>query len=158
MVRPKVQPHRPPEPWFIRSEPWLVSDHYSLPELAYGLPEPPYGMTDDRPSGLRVLTKSLHLLAFGWLATVVWLWLAQIQLNSELFNMPPEGYGVRTLVEGVIPALLVEVMAFWLASLIARVPGSGDRRREWLHALWWTLIPNLLLLGTAYLMILASRS
>ena len=63
---------------------------------------------------------------------------------------------MRTIAEGVIPALLVEMLAFWLASLIARVKGSGDARREWLHAFWWTLVPNLLLLGTAYLMI-ASR-
>ena len=93
-----------------------MTDYYSLPELPYGLPELPYGMTDDRPSGLRVLAKSLHLLALGWLATVAWLWIAQIQLNIERFSMPPEGYAVRTLVEGVIPALLVEMMAFWMAS------------------------------------------
>ena len=74
---------------------------------------------------------------------------------SSIWNVhtPPEGYGTRTLIEGVIPALLVEMMAFWMTSLIARVKGSSEPRREWLHALWWTLIPNLLLLGTAYLMI-----
>lgn len=151
MARLKPQPQRPPEPFFI-------SDYYSLADLPYGLPELPYGMTDDRPSGLRVLAKSLHLLALGWLVTVAWVWIAQIQLNLERFGTPPEAYAVRTLVEGVIPALLVEMMAFWMASLIARVKGSGDGRREWLHALWWTLVPNLLILGTAYLMILASRS
>ena len=133
-----------------------MSDYYSLPELSYGLPELPYGMTDDRPSGLRVLAKSLHLLALGWLATVAWLWVAQVQLSIERVGGPPEGYAVRTIMEGVIPALLVESMAFWMAALIARVKGSGDTRREWLHAFWWTLVPILLLLGTAYLMILAS--
>ena len=151
MARAKAQPQRPPEPWFI-------SDYDSLPDFAYGFPELPYGMTDDRPSGLRVLAKSLHLLALGWLATVAWLWVAQVQLNLARFNTPPEGYGARTLIEGVIPALLVEMMAFWMTSLIARVKGSSEPRREWLHALWWTVIPNLLLLGTAYLMILASRA
>src|SRR6185503_9566875 len=107
MARLKAQPQRPPEPFFI-------SDYYSLADLPYGLPELPYGMTDDRPSGLRVLAKSLHLLALGWLVTVGWVWIAQIQLNLERFGTPPEGYAVRTLVEGVIPALLVEMMAFWM--------------------------------------------
>ena len=65
---------------------------------------------------------------------------------------------MRTLVEGVIPALLVETMAFWIAALIARVKGSGDPRREWLHAIRWTVVPILLLLGTAYLMIRASKA
>ena len=76
MARAKAQPQRPPEPWFI-------SDYDSLPDFAYGFPELPYGMTDDRPSGLRVLAKSLHLLALGWLATVAWLWVAQVQLNRH---------------------------------------------------------------------------
>ena len=79
MARAKAQPQRAPEPWFM-------TDYYSLPELPYGLPELPYGMTDDRPSGLRVLAKSLHLLAFGWLATVAWLWVVQVQLNVERFG------------------------------------------------------------------------
>ena len=113
-------------------------------------------MTDDRPSGLRVLAKSLHLLALGWLASVVWLWAAQVEINVRRFSSPPDGYASSTLVEGIIPALLVELMAVWMGVMIARVPGAGEPRREWLHAFWWTIVPNAMLLGTVYLMI-ASR-
>jgi hypothetical protein len=41
-----------------------------------------------------------------------------------------------------------------MTSLIARVPGNGEPRREWLHAFWWTIFPNLLVIGTACLMVL----
>ena len=52
---------------------------------------------------------------------------------------------------------MIEVMAIALAIWISMVPGSADSRREWLHAFWWTIVPNLLLLGTAYLMILEAN-
>ena len=114
-------------------------------------------MTATRPSAIRVLVKSLHLMAVGWLVSVVLLWIAQIQLTLERFGVPPEGYAVDTLIEGIFPAALVELVAIWLGSIISRVPGSGDPRREWQHAFWWTLVPNLLVLGTAYLMMLEAN-
>ena len=122
-------------------------------------------MTLPRPSGIRVLAKSFHLLAVCWLVCVCWLWVAQIQLQLRRFDAITEGYGVSTLIEGVIPAMAIEVMAIVLAKLISKVPGSADSmvpgapdsRREWSHAFWWTVVPNLLLLGTAYLMILEAN-
>ena len=110
-----------------------------------------------RPSGLRVLAKSLHLIALGWIAGVIWLWDAQIDLNIRRFSVAPEGYGLRTLAEGAIPALFVELLGIGVATLIARVPGVGDTRREWWHAFWWTIVPNILVIGTAYLIILEGR-
>ena len=114
-------------------------------------------MTATRPSSIRVLVKSLHLMAVGWLVTVVLLWIAQIQLNLERFGVPPEGYAVGTLIEGIFPAALVELLAIWVGSILGKVPGSGDPRREWQHAFWWTLVPNLLVLGTAYLTMLEAN-
>lgn len=111
-------------------------------------------MTIRRPSGIRVLEKSLHLLATGWLVCVCWLWVAQIRLHLRRFDTPPEGYAAATLIEGAIPALAIEVTAIALAKLISMVPGPEDSRREWRDAFWWALVPNLLLLGTAYLMLL----
>jgi hypothetical protein len=61
---------------------------------------------------------------------------------------------VSTLIEGAVPMAAIEGMAIMLATLIGRVPGSADSGREWLHAFWWTVVPNFLLLGTTYLMIL----
>jgi hypothetical protein len=121
----------------------------------------PYPLLDDmsepRPSSVRVLHRSLHLLAIGWLVSVGWLWIAQVQLNQLRFGVPPDGYGMRTLIEGIFPAALLELMAIWLGSAIGRVSRSSDPKREWLHAFWWTLVPNLLVLGTAYLMILEAN-
>lgn len=119
-------------------------------------PDLPYGMTDNRPSGPRVFAKSLHLLALGWLASVGWLWIAQIQQSMQRFAVAPEGYAVGTLIGGLLPAALVELMAIGTDALIARVPGSGDARREWRHAFWWTLFPNVMLLATVYLLILSA--
>ena len=114
-------------------------------------------MTSKNPSGIRVLAKSFHLLAVGWFVCVSWLWVAQIRLQFRRFDTPPEGYAVSTLIDGALPTLAIEGMAIALTIWISKVPGSGDSRREWLHAFWWTLVPNLLLLGTAYLMILEAN-
>ena len=109
-------------------------------------------MTPTRPSALRVLEKSLHLLAAGWGVSVCWLWVAQLQMNISRFGAPPADYAVGTLIEGVFPAAAVELMAVLLDRWMVTAPGRADPRREWHHALWWTLVPNILLLGTAYLM------
>ena len=117
-------------------------------------------MTSQRPSSIRVLAKSLHLLAVCWLVCVCWLWVAQIRLQFRRFDAPPEGYAVSTLIEGAVPMAAIEGMAVALASFISTVsvvPGPADSGREWLHAFWWTIVPNLLLLGTAYLMILEAN-
>jgi hypothetical protein len=114
-------------------------------------------MTSKRPSGIRVLAKSFHLLAVCWLGCVCWLWVAQIRLQLRRFDTPPEGYAVSTLIEGAIPAVAIEVMALALAKAISMVPGSADPSGEWRHAFWWTVVPNLLLLATAYLMILEAN-
>jgi hypothetical protein len=146
MWRSAPEPDPPPKgPTFISE--YYFSDYYSL------TPELPYGMTDDRPSGLRVLAKSLHLLALGWMASVVWLWLAEIQQSVQRQGAAPEAYASTTLIQGALPALLIEMMALGMTSLIAASPLPRDSRREWLHALWWTLLPNLFVLGTAYLMV-----
>jgi len=114
-------------------------------------------MMSKNPSGIRVLAKSFHLLAGCWLLCVGWLWVAQIRLQFRRFDAPPEGYAVSTLIEGALPTLAIEGMAVALAMWISTVPGSGESRREWHHAFWWTIVPNLLLLGTAYLMILEAN-
>jgi hypothetical protein len=114
-------------------------------------------MRAKRPSSIHVLAKSLHLLAACWLVCVCWVWVAQVRLQFRRFDTPPEGYAVSTLIEGAVPTLAIEGMAIALAISIGTVPGSADPRREWLHAFWWMIVPNLLLLGTAYLMILEAN-
>lgn len=115
-------------------------------------------MTPTRPSALRVLKKSMHFLSGGWGVCVLWLWIAQLQMNISRFGVPPAGYGVGTIFEGVFPAALLELAALLLDRWMVTAPGVADPRREWVHAFWWTLAPNLMLLGTVYLMISASNN
>src|SRR5436190_22529037 len=110
-------------------------------------------MTTPRPSSIRVFVKSLHFIAAGWLLGVIWLWLSQIQENVSRFGVPPEGYAVSTLIDGIFPAALVELAALYLADMLRKGPGTEQRWREWHHAFWWALVPNLLIFGTAYLLI-----
>ena len=110
-------------------------------------------MTAPRPSSIRVLVKSLHLIAAGWMLGVLWLWLSQVQLNISRFGVPPDNYAVRTLIEGIFPAALVELVALRIADYVRRVPGTEQRWREWHHAFWWSLVPNILIFGTVYLLI-----
>ena len=110
-----------------------------------------------RPSAIRVLVKSLHLIAAGWLLSVAWLWLSQIQINVSRFGVPPEGYALSTLIEGIFPAALIELAALRLDDFVKKVSGTEDRWREWHHAFWWALVPNLLVFGTVYLLINEGR-
>jgi len=86
--------------------------------------------------------------------SVGWLWFAQLEQSLRRDGVPPPGYAVATIVEGIVPALLIELMAALLAKWMVTAPGTADPRREWHHAFWWTLVPNLMLIGTTYLMIL----
>jgi hypothetical protein len=110
-----------------------------------------------RPSSIRVLVKSLHLIAVGWLMSVGWLWLSQVRINLSRFGVPPENYAVWTLIEGIFPAAIVELCALKLADYVRTAPGMEERWREWHHAFWWALVPNLFVFGTAYLLIVEGR-
>jgi len=116
-------------------------------------------MTTPRPSSIRVFAKSLHLIAAGWLLGVLWLWLSQIQQNVIRFGVPPEGYAMNTLLEGIFPAALLELAALYVVDFIRKAPpGTEQRWREWHHAFWWALVPNLLIFATAYLLIYEGRA
>jgi len=111
-------------------------------------------MTPARPSSLRVFEKSLHCLSAGWLVSVGWLWLAQLEQSLRRDSALPDNYAVLTLIEGAAPAIAIELSARFLGRWLVAAPGIADPRREWHHAFWWTLVPNIMLLGTTYLMVL----
>lgn len=108
------------------------------------------------PSSVRVFAKSLHWLAAGWALSVGWLWIAGIRQQLVRQGGVPLDFGMATLVAGSLSTLAIEIFAVWLIRSIGTAPHPVLEQREWHHAFWWSLVPNLLLVGTAYLMIVAS--
>jgi len=106
-------------------------------------------------SNARIFAKSLHLLAAGWAIAVLWLCWAQIQrghLFDAAINYHVDTAG--TLIEGGIPALLIEVCACFTIALIGKAPAPALERREWWYAFIWSLFPNVMIFYTVYMMIL----
>lgn len=115
-------------------------------------------MTDfSQISSVRVFGKSLHWLAAGWTGSVVWLWIAGVRQHLLRQGAMPDDYGASMLVGGVLSAIVIEAMAITVVRWTGRAPRPGLERREWQHAFWWSLVPNLLLFATVYVMIVASR-
>ena len=98
------------------------------------------------PSGVGVFVKSLHLLVLGWLGTIALVWFA--------INQNQPGAVPNMVIPALIPALTIEALALgtdqWTRSLSRP---WHTHAHEWQQAFWWSLVPNLLLLGTAWLMI-----
>jgi hypothetical protein len=110
-----------------------------------------------QPSGVRVFAKSLHFLAAGWLASVAWLWIATAQQHRLRWGRMPDDYAFDTILWGVTFTLLIEIAARALVRWCGSAPERNLEFREWHHAFWWSVVPNLLLLGTAYLMIVGAE-
>jgi hypothetical protein len=111
-------------------------------------------MTDtSHPSGVRVFGKSLYMLAGGWAASIVWLWLVGLRQHVYRFGTTPDDFAAALLLAGVVPALALSLLALAFGRMTGRAPTQAQERREWEHAFWWSLFPNVFLLLTAYLMI-----
>ena len=95
----------------------------------------------------------MHTLSAGWLVSVTWLWIAEIQQHLLRMGTVPPYYGAATIVSGAVPAVLLA----WTGVVVNRWAGppvTPDlERREWWHAFWWSFVPNLLLLLTVWVMI-----
>jgi hypothetical protein len=44
-------------------------------------------------------------------------------------------------------------MGWLFAKMTGRAPSPALERREWWHAVWWSLVPNALLLATVWVML-----
>ena len=105
------------------------------------------------PSAVRVFAKSLHLLAATWIISVAVLWGAQLRQDERLNPAGLRDPHVATILEGVLPALVLEASALGVAGLARQPKGTFDERREWIHAFWWSILPMVLLFETVYLTI-----
>jgi hypothetical protein len=104
-------------------------------------------------SSVRVFAKSLHWLAAGWVIGIVWLCIAQIRHGWLLDPLTPTNFHIDTLIEGILPALVVEMTALLAAAWTGAAPTPAIEWREWEIAFVWSLLPNLLVLYTVHLMV-----
>jgi hypothetical protein len=109
------------------------------------------------PSAIRVLAKSMHVLAIGWVASVAWLWIASLQQFVSRQGVAPENYALDTVISGLIPAAVIA----WTGAAITRRAGHAPnkylQRREWWQAFWWSAVPNALLFVTVWVMLQEAR-
>ena len=111
-------------------------------------------MTDtSHPSAVRVFGRSLYMLAGGWAASILWLWLVGLRQHVYRFGTTPDDFAVSLLFAGAIPALALALLAHSFGKLTGGAPTALQEKHEWRHAFWWALFPNLFLLATAYLLI-----
>jgi hypothetical protein len=148
-----------PRPYSIWSSPDPTASLDRLCEAAlYGqlvhYPNP--SIRPDRVSSVRVFGKSLHMLAAGWAAAVTWLWFAALQQAVNLTGVIPADYALHTVAVGVVCGLALEAVAMIVVRFTGGAPLRVLQREEWRHAFWWSLVPNVLLLATAYLMVRAA--
>jgi hypothetical protein len=106
-----------------------------------------------KPSAVRVLGKSMYVLAVGWLASIGWLWAATLQQHYLRRAEQPPIYALDTLADGVIPALLMAAIGWLFAKMTGPAPDPKLERREWWHAVWWSVMPIALLLLTVWVML-----
>ena len=104
------------------------------------------------PSSVRVLAKSLHLLAAGWIVSVGIVRVVALRNDARLNGGDPWDAHVAMIVAGIVPALILGASALAIERRAHSAPAAADDRREWVHALWWSVLPIVLLLEAVYLM------
>ena len=104
-------------------------------------------------SSIRVFGKSLHLVAAGWTISVVWLWMAELRQHIRRHDVLPPDYAMATLVTGTVAALILEGIALGFVRWTGSATTRTVERREWHHAFWWAVYPNVMLLYAVYLMV-----
>jgi hypothetical protein len=105
------------------------------------------------PSAVRVFAKSLHILAATWIISVAVLWGAELRQDARLDPTGPRDPHIVTILEGILPTLVLEGSALGVERWARSGSGPFDEGREWIHALWWSILPMVLLFETVYLTI-----
>ncbi len=106
-----------------------------------------------RPSAVRIFGKSLRVLAIGWALAVAWLWFAEMRQHIRRHEVLPPNYAAATLAAGTVATLALEALALAFMRWTGAADTHALQRREWIHAFWWALFPNAMLLYAAYVMI-----
>ncbi len=105
------------------------------------------------PSAVRVLGKSMYVLAAGWILSVAWLWIAALEQHILRHGTAPGYYALDTLLAGLVPVLVIASAGIGIDRWAGPAPDKWVNRREWVHAFWWSVFPNLLLFVTVWVMV-----
>ncbi len=104
-------------------------------------------------SAVRVFGKSMHMFAAGWILSIAWFWVAQLQQHMLRHGVWPPNYAMTTVAEGLLTSAIIALVGIAVDAWAGRAPSTELARREWLHAFWWAFAPNALLLFTVWVMI-----
>jgi hypothetical protein len=99
----------------------------------------------------------MHTFAIGWIASVAWLWIAEIQQHVLREGVAPPSYALSTLILGLIPAATMAMVGKAINRWAGPAPDLKMERREWWHAIWWSVVPTALMLATVWIMIQEAR-
>ena len=109
------------------------------------------------PSSVRVLGKSMHAMAAGWTLAIGWLWVETLLQHFRRHDAPPPNYAIETVFGAVVPAIAMALIGWGIARVAGRAPYPRLERKEWWHAFWWSVFPNLMLLATVWVLIQDAR-
>jgi hypothetical protein len=99
----------------------------------------------------------MHTFAAGWIISVAWLWIAEIQQYLLRQGEAPPRYALGTLFLGLIPAALISLTGKIINRWAGQAPNRSLERREWWGAFLWSVVPTAMLLVTVWVMIQESR-
>jgi len=105
------------------------------------------------PSAVRVLGKSMHVLAAGWTLAAGWLWIAMLQQHQLRHEVPPRLLAMDNFIGGAVPALVLAAIGWLFARVAGRAPYAALEGREWRHAVWWSIVPNAMLFLSVWVML-----
>jgi hypothetical protein len=79
------------------------------------------------------------------------LWLAQLSVGLERQPAVPFQLSLMPFVQLGIGLAIIEGLAIAIGRTAGPAPDARLERREWMVAFWWSVGPNLFLVGTALL-------
>src|SRR5262245_41813871 len=133
MVPERLRPLLPPTRWVMADYPGDLLSFEAVLNRAFltgSLPSFREQMIDpNAPSAIRVLAKSMHVLAIGWIASIVWLWLATLQQHFYRHGLAPSGYAYDTVVSGLVPAVVIAISGVLISRWAGRAPNKYVRRK-----------------------------
>lgn len=102
-----------------------------------------------KPSGVRVFGRSMFVIAAGWLLASGWLGVSALQQPG----LSAHHFAPASIAAALVPALLMVLVGYGVGRYAGRARYAELNWREWRHAIWWSVVPNALLLSTVWVVL-----